>query len=126
LPKARFPASMRPWFAVAPWPTVRSISARETPFSAIDAFRIALETSDLPVGMFASGDFSATELSLDSGDGILIYSYGVSDATDASGQEYGVTRLRTLVGEGRAEPEKLLAACREDLTPSAGARRWTT
>jgi sigma-B regulation protein RsbU (phosphoserine phosphatase) len=77
---------------------------------------IALETSDLPVGMFASGDFSVTELHLDSGDGMLIYSDGVSDTTDALGEEYGANRLRELIGRSKADPAALLAACRDDLT----------
>ena len=77
---------------------------------------IALETSDLPVGMFRSEDFSVTELHLDSGDGILIYSDGVSDTTDASGEEYGTHRLRELMGRNNVDPESLVAACQDDLT----------
>jgi sigma-B regulation protein RsbU (phosphoserine phosphatase) len=76
----------------------------------------ALETSDLPVGMFASGDFSITELRLDAGDGMLIYSDGVSDTTDAFGEEYGANRLRELIGRSNADPAALLTACRDDLS----------
>jgi len=74
-----------------------------------------LEMSDLPVGMFASGDFSVSELQLDSGDGMLIYSDGVSESTDAFGDEYGVDRLRELISRSKADPAALLAACRDDL-----------
>jgi phosphoserine phosphatase RsbU/P len=77
---------------------------------------IALETSDLPVGMFASGDFSITELYLDPGDGMLIYSDGVSETTNASGEEYGADHLRELIARSKADPGALLAACRDDLT----------
>ncbi|HEX4166261.1 MAG TPA: SpoIIE family protein phosphatase [Bryobacteraceae bacterium] len=77
---------------------------------------IALETSDVPVGMFTSGDFSITELYLNPGDRMLIYSDGVSETTDGSGKEYGADHLRELIGRSKADPAALLAACRDDLT----------
>ena len=55
-----------------------------------------LETSDLPIGLFGSEEFTLTELSLHSGHGLVIYSDGVSEATDLAGQEYGANRLREL------------------------------
>jgi phosphoserine phosphatase RsbU/P len=76
----------------------------------------AIETSDLPVGMFGTQDFSLSEVRLDPGDGIVIYSDGVSETTDASGEEYGANRLRELIGRSKADPAALLAACCEDLT----------
>ena len=45
----------------------------------------ALGISDLPIGLFGSETFAPTELSLESGDGLVIYSDGVSEATDWSG-----------------------------------------
>lgn len=76
-----------------------------------------LETSDLPIGMFGREEFAVTELSLDGGDGLLIYSDGVSEATDLSGREYGADRLRELIGQKQAlNASTLLAACRDDLT----------
>ena len=76
----------------------------------------ALETSDLPVGMFGTGDFSVTEVRLNPGDGIVIYSDGVSKATDAAGEEYGAERLRELIGRSKSDPIALLATCCDDLT----------
>jgi sigma-B regulation protein RsbU (phosphoserine phosphatase) len=76
-----------------------------------------LETSDLPIGLFGSEEFSLTELLLEPGHGLVIYSDGVSEATDVSGSEYGVDRLRALVGRKQAvNASTLLAACRDDLT----------
>jgi sigma-B regulation protein RsbU (phosphoserine phosphatase) len=85
------------------------------PLLARNGSVLALETSDLPVGMFGSGEFSVTELHLDPGDGVVIYSDGVSEATDASGEEYGIHRLRELIGKTKSDPVALLAACCEDL-----------
>jgi sigma-B regulation protein RsbU (phosphoserine phosphatase) len=76
----------------------------------------ALETSDLPIGLFGSEEFALTELSLNCGHGLVIYSDGVSEATDISGIEYGVDRLSTLIAQKQAlNAAMLLAACRDDL-----------
>jgi sigma-B regulation protein RsbU (phosphoserine phosphatase) len=76
-----------------------------------------LETSDLPIGMFGGEEFAVTELSLDGGEGLVIYSDGVSEATDLSGREYGADRLRELIGRKQAlHAPTLLEACRDDLT----------
>jgi sigma-B regulation protein RsbU (phosphoserine phosphatase) len=81
-----------------------------------------VEGSDLPVGMFCQEEFSLTRLSLEPGARLVIYSDGVSEATDASNTEYGAERLRTLIRKHRSvAPVELLAACREDL---AAFRRY--
>jgi sigma-B regulation protein RsbU (phosphoserine phosphatase) len=75
-----------------------------------------LETSDLPIGLFGTQEFTLTELSLASGHGLVIYSDGVSEATDLSGKEYGSDRLRALIGRKNCtNASTLVAACREDL-----------
>jgi sigma-B regulation protein RsbU (phosphoserine phosphatase) len=75
-----------------------------------------LETSDLPIGLFGSEEFTLTQLSLAPGDGLVIYSDGVSEATDLSGSEYGADRLRELIGRKKdMNASSLVAACREDL-----------
>jgi sigma-B regulation protein RsbU (phosphoserine phosphatase) len=81
-----------------------------------------VEGSDLPVGMFCHEEFSLTKLSLDPGARLVIYSDGVSEATDSSNAEYGAERLRMLIGKHRSiPPADLLAACRDDL---AAFRRY--
>lgn len=75
-----------------------------------------LENSDLPIGLFGSEDFALTELFLAPGEGLVIYSDGVSEATDLSGREYGADRLRELIGQKEiVNAPMLLAACRDDL-----------
>jgi sigma-B regulation protein RsbU (phosphoserine phosphatase) len=74
-----------------------------------------LGVSDLPIGLFRSEEFSITELTLQPGEGMLIYSDGVSEAIDASGGEYGIDRLRELMGRGRPMvAAALLEECRQD------------
>jgi sigma-B regulation protein RsbU (phosphoserine phosphatase) len=76
-----------------------------------------VESSDFPLGMFCQGEFSITDLELNQGDSIVIYSDGVSDTTNTSGEEYGTERLRKLIASNGGNPaSELLSACREDLT----------
>jgi sigma-B regulation protein RsbU (phosphoserine phosphatase) len=76
----------------------------------------ALGNADLPIGLFSNDRFALTELSLEAGDGLVIYSDGVSEATDWLGNEYGVDRLRELIGrKPRVNAAAMLAACRDDL-----------
>lgn len=75
-----------------------------------------LERADLPMGMFRREEFSLSELRLEAGHGMLIYSDGVSEALDESGAEYGIERLHRLIGQKHVEgPSALLNACRDDL-----------
>ena len=78
-----------------------------------------LETSDLPIGLFGSEEFTLTEFSLDPGHVLVIYSDGVAEATDLSGTEYGADRLRALISENcqqqSLDASTLLAVCRDDL-----------
>jgi len=76
----------------------------------------ALEVSNLPIGMFGSEEFSVSEIALERGESLVIYSDGVSEAMDASGEEYGIERLKHQIGRQTAFcPSGMLTACREDL-----------
>ena len=83
----------------------------------------ALEASDLPVGIFCDTEFSVVELRLEPGQSMLIYSDGVSEATDVLGAEYGVERLRQLLGTTLSNPAALVGACRDDLAAFRGDQR---
>jgi phosphoserine phosphatase RsbU/P len=75
-----------------------------------------LDGANLPMGMFCNEEYSMTRLSLEPGELLLVYSDGVSEATDSLEVEYGAERLRRLVGSHRSKsPEDVLAACRDDL-----------
>jgi sigma-B regulation protein RsbU (phosphoserine phosphatase) len=77
----------------------------------------ALEAAGLPIGLFSREEFTVSELQLEPGEGLVIYSDGVSEAADALGGEYGVDRLRELIGcRQLLGPAALLDACRDDLS----------
>lgn len=76
----------------------------------------ALPTFDLPFGLFAAEEFSVTQLDIAPEEGILIYSDGLSEATDASGSEYGTQRLHEVLQRTSIRsPSELVAGCRQDL-----------
>ena len=78
-----------------------------------------IECSGLPVGLFADGQFFVDELRLDPGNGLLLFSDGVSEAVGSSGEEYGLERLIGVLAmeAARRKPiaAELVAACRDDL-----------
>jgi len=65
--------------------------------------------------MFVEAKSSATCVQLESGDTLLLYTDGLSEARNES-DEYGVDRVMTLVRQQAAwQPAELIAACVEDL-----------
>jgi sigma-B regulation protein RsbU (phosphoserine phosphatase) len=105
--------------AARAWPDGRvEICNAGHPFPLVvrDGAVQVLANSNLPIGLFGSEEFELTELSLDPGHGLVIYSDGVSETTNGSGSEYGADRLRDLIGRKKSlDASTLLAMCREDL-----------
>src|SRR5205807_6548508 len=86
------------------------------PLLVCDGTVTVVKASGLPVGMFCSEEFPVRELWLKPGQSLVMYSDGVSEATDLSGAEYGADRLRSLISNNcEATPSALVAACRDDL-----------
>jgi phosphoserine phosphatase RsbU/P len=74
-----------------------------------------VESTGLPLGMFAEAKFSATCVQLNSGDTLFLYTDGLSEAHNGC-DEYGVDRVMTLVRQQASrQPAELVAACIEDL-----------
>jgi sigma-B regulation protein RsbU (phosphoserine phosphatase) len=84
-----------------------------------------LEATGLPIGVFCRQEFQCQKAQLSPGDTLLLYTDGLSEALDGSGEEYGRERLSKLIGNGHAStPQSLISACLEDLTSfRAGAPR---
>lgn len=92
------------------------------PLVVRDSQVTALKGSNFPVGMFSDEEFSVEELCLDPGHSLVLYSDGVSEASDISGAEYGSDRLRKLIGGERIKTSSaLIAACRNDLDSFRGS-----
>jgi sigma-B regulation protein RsbU (phosphoserine phosphatase) len=80
-------------------------------------------STGMPLGMFCDGDYPTHRTKLESGDSLLLFTDGVSEARDALGEEYGLNRLTKLVRCQRTlSPEDLVGACLKELREfSSGA-----
>ena len=76
----------------------------------------AIDGANLPLGMFSNEKYSVTKLSFGPGELLLIYSDGVSEATDSLNAEYGSERLCSIMYKHRGKsPGDLLTAVCDDL-----------
>lgn len=58
----------------------------------------AVPESDLPLGLFAAGRYQTVSLLLEPGQGLLLYSDGLTEARNAAGEDYGFDRLCSVLG----------------------------
>ncbi|MCA1633264.1 MAG: SpoIIE family protein phosphatase [Acidobacteria bacterium] len=76
-----------------------------------------IEATGLPLGVFCNERFTTDHVRLSQGDALLLYTDGLSESQNFSGEEYGRDRLFKLVGERPAlAPAELVAACLKDLS----------
>jgi len=74
------------------------------------------ESTGAPLGMFSNARFPAYKMQLDTGESLLIYTDGLTEARDADGDEYGLKRVREFAFPYRdRDPKTLVAACLENL-----------
>ncbi len=63
----------------------------------------SLAATAMPVGLIEAAEFAVSETTLDSGDKILIYTDGVTEAQNLQGEFFGRQRLRQVVTEHHAD-----------------------
>lgn len=67
-----------------------------------------LKSSSFPIGMFDKADYDEQALTMQSGDLLLAYSDGLTEATNEAGDEYGEERLENLLkGLRHEKPEAI-------------------
>lgn len=70
----------------------------------------------LPIGLFCDQDFSVEKAHLTRGDSLILYTDGLSEAKNNSGQDYGVDRLVQVAQAHREKAlMKLIDVCIKDL-----------
>lgn len=75
----------------------------------------AVEATGLPVGIFCQERYTASELQLEPGDSLLLYSDGLTESRSPYDAEYGLDRLTRVVGQTRSiAAQALTTACVED------------
>jgi len=93
-------------------PEVRYLNAGHNPALLVRAGSVApLGASSLPLGMLPSVSYVQGSVVLETGDRLVLYSDGITEATSAAGEEYGVDRLRRLALAHAAAPVPELARC---------------
>jgi phosphoserine phosphatase RsbU/P len=65
----------------------------------------------MPLGL-GMGEFSESQVELSEGSRLVFYSDGITEATDASGEEYGAERMRDHVLQPDACADSILARVR--------------
>ncbi len=83
-----------------------------------------LEATGLPLGMFATSRYTVRRVRLEPRDSLLLYTDGISEASDGSGEEYGIDGIsRATAGRHGWEPKALVAACLADAEKHSSGRR---
>lgn len=81
----------------------------------------AIESTDLPFGMFCSQEFTVQNAKLSPGDTLVLFTDGISEALNAAGEEFGVEQLRDFLDcRHSLEPCELVRNCRENLERHRG------
>jgi sigma-B regulation protein RsbU (phosphoserine phosphatase) len=80
-----------------------------------------IAATGLPLGVFSNERFTVNRFQMDRGDTLFLYTDGLSEAFDGSGNEYGTERLsRILREEHLLAPEALIEACLEKVNAFRG------
>lgn len=76
----------------------------------------SLEQTHLPIGLFCVGDYQVQKLELSAGDTLLLYTDGLTEASNDAAIEYDATRLVELLERCQSlSPSELAKACLDDL-----------
>lgn len=82
-----------------------------------------VESTGMPIGIFCQERYSATQLQLEPGDSLLLYTDGLTESCDPLDAEYGDERLSRLAGARHSlGPQALTTACLDDAASFRGGR----
>jgi phosphoserine phosphatase RsbU/P len=104
---------------------VEFVSAGHPPLLHVGAFGARSHgATGVPLGMFSDARYAVRSLALQPEDSLLLYTDGLSEAQNVSGEEYGLERISRLAAQHAAlTPENLLANCVSDLRGYTGGAK---
>jgi sigma-B regulation protein RsbU (phosphoserine phosphatase) len=107
--------------------TVEFVSAGHLPVLHVrDGGAVSRAATGYPLGMFCKAEFAVHRMSLKPRESLLLYTDGVSEARNASDEEYGLERVAELAGRcASLSPDKLIENCLSELSQFSGARKAT-
>ncbi len=83
----------------------------------------AFESTCHPLGLFDDGHFTVAKDRLSTGDTLVLYTDGISEAENDGGDEYGLERVHNVVDEHRMKcPSDLVGMCKGQLQAFRGRR----
>ena len=84
-----------------------------------------IEATGLPLGIFSTSRYTVHRFRLEPGDSLLLFTDGISEARDHSGNEYGIGGISLAAGGRHGwDSKELVASCRDDVERyCAGARQ---
>jgi phosphoserine phosphatase RsbU/P len=101
----------------APGGSVEFVSAGHLPLLHVHSGgAISKDSTGVPLGMFCSTRFPVHRLGLEEGDGLFLYTDGLTEARNRAGDEYGLSRVQGLAARHRgANARTLISECLSDL-----------
>ncbi len=69
-----------------------------------------LERTGIPLGLFPDMDYETSEVCLEPGDTLVLYSDGLTEAANPEEEEFGRERLAEVCRENRSQPPETIAA----------------
>jgi sigma-B regulation protein RsbU (phosphoserine phosphatase) len=83
-----------------------------------------LDAAGLPLGLFTDATYEEGTIGLQAGDTVIAYTDGVIEATNPSGEEWGVESIRNAVVESKAkDPDELVDAIFKSLDEFSQGRQ---
>lgn len=81
----------------------------------------SIAATGLPVGVFCSESFTVNRVHMSKGDTLFLYTDGLSESLDITGNEYGPERLAQLLNKNNhLPPDSIVSLCRQELFSFAG------
>ncbi len=81
----------------------------------------SVEATGLPLGLFCNSEYTVRKFALAPGQGLLLYTDGLTEARNAIAEEFGVERLSSFVSKQAHLPgPELIRGCRKQLSDFLG------
>lgn len=76
----------------------------------------SIEATGLPIGVFSSESFSVSRVQMGKDDVLFLYTDGLSESLDGTGNEYGIERLSRFLGANKEKTcESIISQCKHEL-----------
>lgn len=107
--------------------TVEFISAGHLPVLHMSkSGTVSQAATGYPLGMFRTAQFALHRMALKPGESLLLYTDGISEARNASDEEYGIERMSSLAARcANLSPDALIENCLSELSRFSGGGKVT-